>query len=190
MPASAPIPVVSLEVFSTSSEAIRPFLPLSWRTATNRRFIAAGFPYEYRCWVWNSVSVSYTATALPAAILLQPTEALYTYGPHASPPHAVYGFGIAPLGFTLDLFRIRRVHPFAETMEGLIASSEPIPENELNASGLNFLFDLGGGIRWEIGSRQAALFGYRFLHISNAGTTNFNPGVDNNIFYIGYSFSH
>lgn len=160
-------------------------------TESNRRFLAAAFGYEYRCWIWNSVSVSYSATAMPAAILLQPAQVLYNFvAPYQriSPPHAVYGFAVAPLGFTLQLQRKRRLHPFAETIEGLIASTEPIPENQPDASGLNFLFDLGVGVRWSVTPRQAVSLGYRFLHISNAGTTSFNPGVDNNVFYIGYSF--
>ena len=144
-------------------------------TETDRRFITAGFTYEHRCWIWNSMSLSYTGTLMPAAILLEPR-------------HAVYGFGIAPLGFTLDLMRTRRIHPFVETIEGLIASTEPIPETGPDASGLNFLIDLGGGIRWSVRRHRAVTFGYRFLHISNAGTTDFNPGVDNNVFYVGYSF--
>ncbi len=159
-------------------------------TESNRRFVAAGFEYKYRCWIWNSVSVSYSATALPAAILLQPAEVLYNFTPpyqRLSPPHAVYGFAVAPLGFTLELLRKRRWHPFAETIEGLIASTEPIPENQPDASGLNFLFDLGAGVRWSVAPGQAVSFGYRFLHISNADTTSFNPGVDNNVFYIEYS---
>ncbi len=154
-------------------------------TESNRRFIAAGFSYEYRCWIWNSISLSYTTAAMPAAILLQPSEVLYNFVPpyqRLSPAHAVYGFAIAPLGFTLDLFRTRRFHPFAETMEGIIASTEPIPENQPDASGLNFFFDIGGGIRWNTGTHRAVTVGYRFLHISNAGTSNFNPGVDNNLF--------
>lgn len=53
---------------------------------------------------------------------------------------------------------------------------------------MNFLFDLGVGLRWETSSRGAVSIGYRFLHISNADTTSFNPGVDNNVFYLGYSF--
>ncbi len=73
-------------------------------------------------------------------------------------------------------------------MGGIIASTEPIPENQPNASGLNFLFAFGGGIRWNTGQRRALALGYRFLHISNAGTTSFNPGVDNNVIYVGYSF--
>lgn len=95
-------------------------------TETDRRFIAAGFTYAYRCWMWKSVSLSYTATAMPAAILLQPSQVLYdpaTFNQRLSPGHAVYGFAVAPLGFTLDLWRKRRFHPFAETIEGLIAST-------------------------------------------------------------------
>ena len=160
-------------------------------TESDRRFILAGFSYGYRCWIWNSASLSYTAAAMPAAILLQPSEVLYNFVPpyqRVSPPHAVYGFAIAPVGFALDVFRTRRIHPFVETMEGLIASTEPIPENQPDASGLNFLFDLGVGVRWSVSPSRAVSLGYRFLHISNAGTTSFNPGVDNNIFYLGYSF--
>jgi hypothetical protein len=150
-------------------------------TATDRRLVLAGFAYGYRCWRWNSVSVSYTVAAMPAAILIQPSQ---TY----TPAHAVYGFAVAPVGFTFDLARKRRVHPFVETIGGIVASAEPIPENLPDASGLNFFFDFGGGVRWRVGERGAVSLGYRFLHISNAGTTSFNPGVDNNVFYAGYSF--
>ncbi len=157
----------------------------------DRRFVAAGFSYGYRCWIWKTSTVSFTPALMPVAILLQPAETLYNFVPpyqRVSPPHAVYGFAIAPLGFTWDVHRAWRVHPFFETIEGLIASTEPIPENQPNATGLNFLFDLGAGVRWNQSPRREVSLGYRFLHISNAGTTNFNPGVDNNVFYVGYSF--
>jgi len=150
-------------------------------TAADRRLALAGFAYSYRCWSWNSLSISYTAAAMPAAILIQPNE-------RGAPAHAVYGFAVAPVGFTFDLARKRRVHPFIETTGGIVASTEPIPENQSNATGLNFFFDMGGGVRWSVGERGAVSLGYRFFHISNAGTTSFNPGVDNNVFYVGYSF--
>ncbi len=159
-------------------------------TEPDRRFVLAGFSYSYRCWIWNSISLSYSPAAMPAAILLQPVETIYNFTPpyrRLSPAHAVYGFGMAPVGFTLDLWRSRRVHPFAEALAGVIASTEPIPENQPDASGLNFLFDLGVGIRWRTSAKRAISIGYRFFHISNAGTTSFNPGVDNNVFYLGYS---
>ena len=160
-------------------------------TETDRRFALAGFGYNYRCWTRNSISVQYSVAAMPAAILIQPSETIYKFTPpyqRETPSHAVYGFAVAPLGFTLEIARKRRWHPFAETLEGIIASTEPIPENQPDASGLNFIFDLGVGVRWNIGPRRAVSFGYRFLHISNAATTSFNPGVDNNVFYAGYSF--
>jgi hypothetical protein len=142
---------------------------------TDRRFALAGFSYSFRCWAWNSVSIGYTGEILPVAILIQPGG------------HAVYGFGVTPLGFTMDFARRRKIHPFAELNLGIIASTEPIPERQPDATGLNFLVDLGAGVRWKTGKRTALSAGYKFLHISNAFTTNFNPGVDNNVFYVGYS---
>ena len=160
-------------------------------TATDRRLAVAGISYSYRCWIWGPVSLSYTPTALPAAILRQPRQFEFV-GPdlvRERGPYAVYGFAAAPLGFTLEFGRNHSVYPFIETIEGIIASPEPIPEYQPNATGLNFLFDLGGGIRWNVAGHSGLVVGYRFLHTSNANTTNFNPGLDNNVFYLGYAFA-
>jgi len=143
-------------------------------TTTDRRFLMAGFGYSYRCWIWSGVSISYTGEIMPAAILLEPA-------------HAVYGFAITPLGFTAEFGRRRRVYPFLQTNEGIIASSEPIPIDVYGATGLNFLIDLGGGVRIKASSRTAITIGYKFLHISNGFTSAVNPGVDNNVFYAGFS---
>jgi hypothetical protein len=142
---------------------------------THRRFALAGFSYSYRCWAWDWASISYTGEIMPAAILIQPGG------------HAIYGFAVAPLGFTMDFSRRHKVHPFVELNLGIIASTEPIPERQPDATGLNFVVELGGGVRWRTGRRTALSVGYKFLHISNAFTTDFNPGVDNNVFYVGYS---
>ena len=100
----------------------------------------------------------------------------------------MYGFGVTPVGFVFEFGARRRVYPLAETAGGIVASTEPIPIRAGNASGLNFLFYFGGGLRIRTREHSALTLGYRFLHISNAGTTNFNPGLDNNVFYLGYSF--
>jgi hypothetical protein len=145
----------------------------------DRRFFLAGFGYSYRCWAWTGVSISYSGELMPAAILRQPAE--------FSPSHSVYGFAVTPLGFTADFGRRHRVFSFLQTNEGIIASAEPIPINVIGATGLNFLIDLGGGIRIKAGPRHAISLGYKFLHISNGFTSAFNPGVDNNVFYAGFS---
>jgi hypothetical protein len=152
-------------------------------TTTDRRFFIAGFGYNYRCWVWPRVSISYSGELLPAAVLLQPGQ----YLPQFVPAHAVYGFAVTPLGFTADFGRRHSVYPFIQTNEGIIASSEPIPINVTGATGLNFVIDVGGGVRIKTGQRSALSLGYKFLHISNGFTSAVNPGVDNNIFYAGFS---
>lgn len=158
-------------------------------TTGDRRLVVAGFEYSYRCWAGKNWSISFTPGVLPAAILVQPTRYnFYRVGSAVIAAHAVYGFGVTPIGFTAHFARQRAVHPFVEARGGIIASTEPIPINAPDATGLNFLFDFGGGLQWETGERHAVEFGYKFLHISNAGTTDFNPGVDNNIFYAGFSF--
>ena len=152
-------------------------------TTTDRRFFLAGFGYGYRCWIWPGVSIAYSGELLPAAILFEPGQNL----PQYVPSHAVYGFAVTPLGFTADFGRRHRVYPYLQTNEGIIASSEPIPINVTGATGLNFLIDVGGGIRFTMGQRRAISLGYKFLHISNGFTSAVNPGVDNNVFYAGFS---
>lgn len=149
-------------------------------TTSGRRFIAAGFGYSYRCWAWTPVSISFTPGVMPAAVLVQPGTNL------SGASRAVYGFGITPVGFRVEFLRSRRVYPFFQTDGGIVASTQPIPENVVNATALNFLVDFGGGVRWHPESRRFGLeLGYKLLHISNAYTTPVNPGVDNNVFYTG-----
>jgi hypothetical protein len=143
-------------------------------TTTDRELLLGGFSYSYRCWVWQRVAVAYSGELMPAAIMFEPN-------------HAVYGFAITPLGFTAEFARHHRIFPYLQTNEGIIASSEPIPINAPNATGLNFVIDVGGGVRIKTGERHAVSLGYKFLHISNGFTSAFNPGVDNNVFYAGFS---
>jgi hypothetical protein len=161
-----------------------PFSATLIGTTADRRFYVAGFGYGYRCWVWPGVSISYSGELMPAAVFIQPGQ--YLPQPIV-PAHAVYGFAVTPLGFTADFGRRRRVYPFFATDEGIIASSQPIPINMTGATGLNFLIDVGGGIRIKTGQRRAISLGYKFLHISNGFTSAINPGVDNNLFYVGFS---
>jgi hypothetical protein len=171
-----------------------PFSTTLIGTATDRQFGLAEVSYSQRCWWSNFVSLSYTAGIEPAAVLRQPqqTETIVSNQGILTmrnlPAHAVYGFAVMPVGFFAQFARHLRVHPVAELNGGIIASTEPIPEPGVNATGLNFFFDIGGGVRWELGSHSAVTAGYRFLHISNANTTSFNPGLDNNVFYASYSF--
>src|SRR5262245_41325047 len=126
---------------------------------------------------------------LPLAIIFQPRYSLNVGGiTKEVPAHAVYGISALPLGFTFDFGRRRSWGAYTDIHGGIIASSERVPIDAQNATGLNFTFDIGGGIRWSLDEGNAIRAGYRFLHISNAGTTPFNPGLDNNVLYASWSF--
>jgi hypothetical protein len=153
----------------------------------DRKLVLAGFMYSYKCWTAGAVDISYTVGAFPLTFLFQPAQPNFRSGTRQLiPAHAVYGAAVLPVGFTTHLGR-RALQPFFGIHGGIIASTEPIPVNAADATGLNFLFDFSPGISIKISSHQAVNVGYKFLHISNAYTTNFNPGVDNNVVFIGFS---
>jgi len=166
-----------------------PYSPTLIGTETDRRFVLAGIEYSYRCFDLRYVAVSFAAGLMPLAIVLQPVTYAAILPPGVPvairivPAHAVYGFGVTPIGGTFDFARRRALHPFLEFGLGVIASAEPVPENVPNATGLNFLVIFGGGVKV-----KRITLGYKFVHFSNANTTNFNPGLDNGVFYAGYSF--
>ena len=156
-------------------------------STADRRFFMAGFNYGYLCWEKKAVSIGYTAGMMPVTRILEPAQIVGDrFGVRVVPAHSVYGFGILPVGFVAEFMRERRLHPFAEIAGGFLASVEPVPIPATDATGLNFMFYFGGGARWKLRKTSAIDIGYRFLHVSNAGTTNFNPGLDNNVFYAGY----
>jgi opacity protein-like surface antigen len=128
---------------------------------------------------------------IPAAIVRQPSQIVSTAlfpAARIIPPHSVYGFGVLPIGLYAEFLRHRRLHPILEGNGGILASTEPVPELGDNATGLNFIFNGGVGVRWNASQQSAVTLGYRWVHISNAETTSFNPGLDNNVFYVSYSF--
>lgn len=104
-----------------------------------------------------------------------------------SPAHTVYGFAATPIGFTFDAWRSSRIYPFAQVDGGLIKSSEPVPDNVPRATSGNFLLSLGGGVKIRAGKSIAFSLGYKLMHISNAGRTDVNPGLDNNVFFAAIS---
>jgi hypothetical protein len=153
----------------------------------DRRFALAGFAYSYKCWTAGAVDISYTVGVLPLTFLFLPAQPNFrSMMPQVIPAHAVYGAAMLPVGFTAHVGR-HAVQPFFAIHGGIIASTEPIPVNTAEATGLNFLFDISPGVRIKINEHQAVNLGYKFLHISNAYTTNVNPGVDNNVIFIGFS---
>jgi opacity protein-like surface antigen len=96
------------------------------------------------------------------------------------------GEAISPVGFQWNFLPRLKTQPFLIGHGGYMYSTKPIPI--AYAGSFNFTFDLGAGIELYRSKTQSIRAEYRFHHISNHGTAAYNPGIDNGLFQITYSF--
>lgn len=160
-------------------------------TSQDRKFGIVALRYARVLAANRKVAFQYTVDAVPLALLSQPNFRLIQ---SASDPNSftierkrqtIYGAGISPVGFKFNFRNTKRVQPFADTSGGFIYFTEQVPV--AGASQFNFAFDFGGGVQIFNRRKRAVTIGYKFHHLSNAGTSSINPGVDANIFYAGFS---
>jgi Lipid A 3-O-deacylase (PagL) len=64
------------------------------------------------------------------------------------------------------------VRPYVELLAGPLYGFRHIPEP---GSAFNFLTQLAGGAILPVGSRARLVAAYRWVHISNSGTSHYNP---------------
>jgi hypothetical protein len=95
----------------------------------------------------------------------------------------IHGFGAAPLGLQLRLLPNGRVQPFFTASGGGLWFSEPVPSER--AGRFNFTAEVGAGALCHVTRTLGVIAGYKLQHISNGGTRPYNPGIDNNLFYLG-----
>lgn len=97
-----------------------------------------------------------------------------------------YGAGVAPLGFKANLLRGRRIQPVITGLAGLIFSTRSIPIT--TASSWNFTSQVGAGVEVYSSASHSIRFEWYYHHISNADTAQQNPGIDNGLLQVTYSF--
>lgn len=159
-------------------------------TARDRRLALVGIRYGFVFANSRSVAFSYVADLLPLAAVFQPDRYTVRVSPAVSREihdGAVIGIGFAPIGFQFTFRRAMRWQPYAETTGGMLRTRVPVPVNVEEATRWNFIFDFGGGVRRISESGRAIRFGYKYHHLSNAGRSSVNPGLDSHIFYGGFS---
>jgi opacity protein-like surface antigen len=96
------------------------------------------------------------------------------------------GEAISPVGFQWNFLPRLKTQPFFIGHGGYMYSTKPIPL--AFAGAFNFTFDLGAGVELYRSKAQSIRAEYRFHHISNHSTAQYNPGIDNGLFQITYSF--
>ena len=103
----------------------------------------------------------YAVDAEPAYLIFQPAN-------------TAYGVGFNPLGLKWNFERRRRLSPYFELSGGTLFSDHSVPTytNTINFTSAAALGThvLGEKYNWSVE--------LRYLHISNAGLANFNPGLN------------
>jgi hypothetical protein len=163
---------------------------------SNRQLGVLGLRYGHLIFDTHPVSLEYTLDIVPVEILRQPSFIACNTNPNNFPTgfcqtgrESVYGGGINPLGLKLNFLRDKNLQPFAASTAGFVASVRPIPVDIPGGTQFNFTFDFQAGFQlYNSEHSHSWTLGYKYQHISNAYRHSFNPGVDLNMIFVGYSF--
>jgi hypothetical protein len=144
---------------------------------------------------------------LPLACPATPVTITGTYpdGPFAGYPYTLtisykctrqwtYGQAFSPIGLRFNFLPHHRIQPVVTMAGGYLFTTRPIPV--ANAGSFNFTLQFGGGVEFFLSREHTNhFFGnrsiraeYRFHHTSNADTATSNPGIDNGLFQVAFSF--
>ncbi|GAC1671252.1 MAG: acyloxyacyl hydrolase [Candidatus Acidiferrum sp.] len=110
----------------------------------------------------------YAVDAVPVFVVFQKTN-------------IAYGGGLNPLGLKWNFSGSRRVTPYCELGGGTLFTSTQVPEG---SSRVNFTSSGAVGVHFSRAKYQWSTE-VRFMHISNAGISALNPGINTLQFRIG-----
>ncbi len=90
------------------------------------------------------------------------------------PANTAYGVGFDPLGLKWNFVRRRRLSPYLELTGGVIFTDHNIPTG---TNPVNFMDQAAFGTHI-LGAKYNWSLELRYMHISNAGLGNLNPGIN------------
>ena len=151
--------------------------------AAERNLSTLGLRYSRALKSSGFATWRYTFDAIPVAFIRQPVS--HGVWEDRTQRESRYGGGLAPIGVQFNMRPHHRIQPFGEGNVGFLYFTRPTPYT--NTSNFNFTFSLGAGIQTFTIHNRAVSFGYKYHHLSNAYTAPVNPGMDSNVFYVGYS---
>jgi len=154
-------------------------------TTPSARFGNLGLRYGRVLAASKTVAFEWTIDAVPVAILSNDRFVFVPGTGYVGSRKTVYGAGASPIGLKFNFRRKRRVQPFGQATGGFLYFSQQVPVS--GASQYNFTFDFSGGVQVVNSNRHSFTIGYKFQHISNGSTAPFNPGVDIQMIFGGFS---
>lgn len=96
------------------------------------------------------------------------------------------GEGISPIGLQWNFRTRHKLQPIVLGHGGYMYSTQPIPTTD--AGSFNFTFDFGLGLELYRTKSRSIRVDYRYHHISDHYTSAANPGIDNGLATVTYSF--
>jgi len=90
------------------------------------------------------------------------------------PANTAYGVGFDPLGLKWNFLRRGRLSPFLELTGGTLFTDHNVPTY---TNTVNFMDQAAFGVH-VLGAKYNVSVELRYMHISNAGLANLNPGVN------------
>lgn len=154
--------------------------------------------YSRRLATAGSVAIKYSIDFIPLAVLNYDRRPIIRTSPTTlvvQPQNeTAYAWGLTPVGFQLHFRRKSSIQPFMSANAGLLVFNKTIPDDrsavypDRFGRQVNFTLAGGGGVDFLTESGKTFTVGFKFHHISNASTGNINPGYDQNLFYVGYTF--
>ncbi len=175
--------------------------PSGVQRAGDREFVLVALRYRRVLLSSSRIALAYTADLIPVAVvtdnssekagplrvtngdLLGTTASGFGLAGGRLKGNTVFGWGAAPAGVEVSVSITRRFGIVVGGTAGFLTFSKPVPF--ANASKLNATFDVGVGFDMAVGRGWRAIGGYKFHHLSNAGTGDFNPGLNASVWYLG-----
>jgi hypothetical protein len=154
--------------------------------ADDRKFFVAALRYGRTLAANDSLALQYTLDVVPVAVATG-TIVSRTTTPAGAVFHreTAYGAGFTPLGLQLDFANGSKVHPFAHVNGGFLYFNKSVPIED--AGQFAWVGEAGGGVRIFTSERRAVSIGVRFHHISNGDRQGSNRGLNQFVFYAGFS---
>ena len=160
---AAPLNFIEDEV-ATDTIAVTGYAPGTYTTAIDRL-----------CVPYNDTFAGNPATGAPAFTATRSCSMRWTYMGGAS-----------PVGFRVNLRPRHRLQPFVDSHLGFLVATRDVPVDK--SSSMNFTFEFGAGVEMYRNEGRSVALEYRLHHLSNAYAGFNNPGVDNQIIKLTYSF--
>ena len=155
--------------------------------ADDRKFFIAALRYGRTLAASDSLALQYTLDVVPLAVATGTIVSRTTSpaGVDTFRRETAYGAGFTPLGLQLDFANGSKVHPYAHVNGGFLYFNKSVPIED--AGRFAWVGEAGGGLRIFTSERRAVSVGVRFHHISNGDRQGSNRGLNQFVFYAGFS---